>query len=130
MRPRGKSGPIQRNQVHANLPKDIEYFGETSLKVFLVVASRNYRGETTTIQHLADAVGISLGGANHHMNRLQRLGLVEFEQGTCRTVRPSGRFGLELVDEPPCLTRLKDELAPQCQPRGNFGPTPTVSQAA
>lgn len=93
-----------------------EWFGESGLKMFLIIASRTARGETTTIRRLAAETGTHFNNVFLMLRKLRRKGLIEFEERCHASIRANGRYSLEFVEEPQCLKRFKDELRPQCRP--------------
>lgn len=105
-------------------------FGETGLKMFLIVASRTARGKATTIRQLVSETGVSINSVIGTLTRLKELGLIDWERELSRTIRSVGQWSLEFVEEPQCLKPFLDELRPQCRPITTGSPTKRANAAA
>lgn len=65
--------------------------GPNALRILGLILSSN-PGKRCTVRGIAKEMGFTVNGANWHLKRLRRLGLIDRAPMSARTIRPTCQF--------------------------------------
>lgn len=88
------------------------------LLVLKVIAEKYAAGHSASTRDILAALGnVSLHGLQHHLNRLRRLGLITWDYGKSRTLRPTFKLFIPPEQEIRYSVYAEFQVGPNYQPR-------------